>query len=59
MSVRFRHFGRTLPTPSTLQILHDLMVFSAAEDAKRQAAGERAAVDAANAAVAAGAPVQA
>ena len=33
--MKSRHFGRTLPIPSTLQIVHDLLVFSAAEQSKR------------------------
>ncbi len=33
-----RMYGRKLPIPSTLQILHELLVFSAAEEAKRQSA---------------------
>jgi hypothetical protein len=36
MTAPARAFGRKLTIPSTLHILHDLLVFSAAEDAKRR-----------------------
>ena len=37
MSTAKRHFGKKLPIPSTLQIVHDLLVFSAQEDVRRKA----------------------
>ncbi len=38
MSTAKRHFGKKLPIPSTLQIVHDLLVFSAQEDVRRRKA---------------------
>lgn len=36
MSTAPRHFGRKLPIPSTIEILRELLKFSAAEEAKRR-----------------------
>ena len=41
MLTGLRHFGRKLPLPSTRQILHEMRVFSAQEDAKRKLEAEQ------------------